>query len=81
MVIPYSKGKDQQGKITNPARRQLNREIIFSLSPFAPENLVSQDGFGSPVPRLSLLISILRLNLMASLRDSSQVPRQCPFIY
>ena len=23
----------------------------FSLSPFAPENLVSRDGFGSPVPR------------------------------
>ena len=22
-----------------------------SLSPFAPENLVSRDGFGSPVPR------------------------------
>ena len=25
--------------------------MIFSLSPFAPENLVSRDGFGSPVPR------------------------------
>ena len=24
---------------------------IFSLSPIAPENLVSRDGFGSPVPR------------------------------
>ena len=24
--------------------------MIFSLSPFALENLVSQDGFGSPVP-------------------------------
>ena len=23
----------------------------YSLSPFAPENLVSRDGFGSPVPR------------------------------
>ena len=36
-----------------------------SLSPFAPVNLVSRDGFGSPVPsRVSLLISILRLNLV-----------------
>ena len=35
----------------------------ISLSPFAPENLVSRDGFGSPVPR-QLLISILRLNLV-----------------
>ena len=25
--------------------------MFFSLSPFAPENLVSRDGFGSPVPR------------------------------
>ena len=25
--------------------------MIFSLSPFAPENLVSRDGFDSPVPR------------------------------
>ena len=35
----------------------------ISLSAFAPENLVSRDGLGSPVPR-SLLISILRLNLV-----------------
>ena len=38
MVITYRKGKDQAGKVS-------------SLSPFAPENLVSRDGFGSPVPR------------------------------
>ena len=25
--------------------------MSISLSPFAPENLVSRDGFGSPVPR------------------------------
>ena len=25
--------------------------MIFSLSPFAPENLASRDGFGRPVPR------------------------------
>ena len=40
-----------------PARGQLKRENDFSLSPFAPENLVSRDGFGS-------LISLLRLNLV-----------------
>ena len=34
-----------------PARGQLNRKSNISLSPFAPENLVSRDGFGSPVPR------------------------------
>ena len=26
MVITYSKGKDQLGKVANPARGQLNRE-------------------------------------------------------
>ena len=34
--------------VANPARGQLNRK--FSLSPFAPENLVSRDGSGRPVP-------------------------------
>ena len=40
-----------------PPRGQLNRENeyfpvpAFSLSPLAPENLVSQDGFGRPVSR------------------------------
>ena len=33
MVITYNKGKDQPGKVANPARGQLNREIDFSLSP------------------------------------------------
>ena len=47
----YSKSIDQPGKATNPARGQLNSENEFPLSPFAPENLVSQDGFGSPAPR------------------------------
>ena len=42
---------DQPGKVANPACGQLNRENKFSLSAFAPENLVSRDGFGSPVPR------------------------------
>ena len=39
------------GKVANPARRQLNRENEYFPVPFAPENLVSRDGFGSPVPR------------------------------
>ena len=51
MVITFSKSKDQPGKVANPARGKLNREIHISLSPFAPDNLVSRDGFGSPVTR------------------------------
>ena len=51
MVITYSKRKDQPDKVANPARGQLNREMNYSLSPFAPENLVLRDGFTSPVTR------------------------------
>ena len=52
MVMKYVKSKDQPGKVASPARGQLNRgKMYFSLFPFAPENLVSRDGFGSPVSR------------------------------
>ena len=55
---------DQPGKVANPARGQLNRENNIPLSPCVPENLVSRET-GSAVPsRVSLLISILRLNLV-----------------
>ena len=33
MVITYSKGKDQPGKVANPARGQLNRESVFPPVP------------------------------------------------
>ena len=42
---------DQPGEVANPARGQLNRENSYLLSAFGPENLVSRDGFGNPVPR------------------------------
>ena len=42
---------DQPGKVANPARGQLNREINIPLSPCVSENLVSRDGFSRPVPR------------------------------
>ena len=52
----------------------------ISLSAFAPENLVSRDGFGSPFPRQPV-----HLHTQAEsgpyLRDSSRVPRRCQFIY
>ena len=47
----YSKSMDQPGKVASPARGQLNRKMNISLSAFVPENLVSRDGFGRPVPR------------------------------
>ena len=49
----YSKCMDQPCKVAHPARGQLNRENeLFPVRvQFAPENLVSRDSFGSPVPR------------------------------
>ena len=52
MVITYSRVWMNLGKVGNPARGQLTRENEYILlSPFSPENLVSRDGFGRPVPR------------------------------
>ena len=45
------------------ARRQLNKKINISLSPLAPENLVSRDRSGRPVPRQSAHSPHSRLNL------------------
>ena len=76
MVITYSKGKDQSGKVANPIRGQLNREnSFFPRSPFAPENLVSRDECGSPVPRQPAHLHT-QAESGAYLRDSSRVPRR-----
>ena len=52
MKAPWSEPTTREGvrKVANPARGELERENI-SLSPFAPESLVSRDGFSRPVPR------------------------------
>ena len=52
----------------------------FSLTPFAPENWVSRDGFGSPVPRQPAHRHT-QAESGAYLRDLSRVPRLRPFIY
>ena len=54
---------DQPGKVANPARGQLNSENNTPPSPCVPENLVCETGSAVP-SRVSLLISILRLNLV-----------------
>ena len=79
----YSKSMDQPGKVTNPARCQLNRKNEYfniSLSAFAPENLVSRDGSGSPVPRQPPHL-YTQAESGAYLLDSSRVPRRRSFIY
>ena len=80
MIITYSKSKDQPGKVANPARGQLNREVDTSLSHFAPENLISRDGIGSPVLRQRAHI-FTPAGCAAYIRDSSRFPRRRPFIY
>ena len=52
----------------------------ISLSAFALENLVSRDGFGSPVPRQPAHFHT-QAEYGAYLRDSSRVPRWRPFFY
>ena len=71
----YSKSMDQPAKVANPARGQLNRENNDPLSTFAPEKLVSRDGFGSPVPRQPAHLHT-RAESGAYVRDSSRVPRR-----
>ena len=52
----------------------------ISLSAFAPENLVSRDGFGSPVPRQPTHLHT-QAESGAYLRDSSRVPRRRPYAF
>ena len=49
------------------------------LSPCVPENLVSRDGFSRPVPRQPAHLHT-QAEYGAYLRDSSRVPRRCPFM-
>ena len=58
----------------------LTGKMSISLSPFAPENLVSRDGFGRSVPRQPAHLHT-QAESGACLRDSSRVPRRHPFIY
>ena len=70
-------------KVANPARGQLNREnesMCLCPHSFAPENLVSRDGFGNPVPRKPAHLHTQAESGTYS-RDSSLVPRGRPFIY
>ena len=53
---------------------------MFSCPPYVPENSVSRDGFGSPVPRQPAYLHT-QAESGAYLRDSSRVPRRCPFVH
>ena len=55
-------------------------KMNISPSAFVPGNLVSRDGFGSPVPRQPAHL-YTKAGSGAYLRDSSRVPRRRPFIH
>ena len=55
-------------------------KMNISLFAFAPEDLVSLDGFGSPVPRQPVHLHT-QAESGAYLRDYTRVPRRRPFIY
>ena len=59
----HSKSMDQPGKVAHPARGQLNREIFFPC-PRSCLRIWSRETASAVPSRVSLLISILRLNLV-----------------
>ena len=61
----YSKSEDQPGKVASPALGQLNRENEYSPVRVRSRLRIWSRETGSTVPsRVSLFISILRLNLV-----------------
>ena len=80
MVITYGKGMDQPGKVANPARGQLNRENWHFPVHVRACEMISREGFGSPVPRQPAHFHT-QAESGAYLRDASRVPRRRPFIY
>ena len=65
MVITYSKSKDQPCKFANPACGQLNRGAKLIIPRPRPLLRIWSQETGSAVPsRVSLVISVLRLNLV-----------------
>ena len=69
---------------TTAASRSCHTRVRCSLECLpddtAPENLVSRDGFGSPVPRQPVHLHT-QAESGVSLRDPSRVPRRRTFIY
>ena len=60
----YSKSMDQPDKVASHARGQLNRENIIFPCPRSRLRIWSRETSSAVPSRVSLLISILRLNLV-----------------
>ena len=68
----YSKSKDQPGKVDNPARGQLNREKQYFPLPCSGLRIWSRETISAVPSCVSLLIFILKLNLVLTIRDSPE---------
>ena len=75
-----SRARVNQGRLPILLVVSCTGKMNFSLSPFAPEYLISRNGFGSPVPRQPAHLHT-QAEYGADLRDSSRVLRRRPFIY
>ena len=81
IITYYSKGKDQPDKVANSARGQLNRENAFFPVCLRSRLKIWSRQMGLVVAsRVSLLVSILRLNLVLTCRISSRVLRRCQLL-
>ena len=79
----YDKIMDQPGKVANPARGQLTGKINISLSAFAPDNLVSRDGFGNqrihcPPETLLCTVTNTSYGLLSSEKRKQKIKRLSP---
>ena len=75
------KSVNQPGKVAYPARGHVYGKMNISLSPFAPENLVSRDGSGHPAPRQPARSPHLRRIWCLLAELLPRFPRRRPFIY
>ena len=62
MAITYSKGKEQPGKVANPARGQLNRENEYFPVPVRAGEFGLLRRVRSSRPASACLFSLLRLS-------------------
>ena len=80
MVITCSKKRTKRVRLPILLVVSWTGKIDISLSAFAPENLISRDDFGGPVPRQPAHLHT-HAGSMLTLWDSSRFPPRRPFIY
>ena len=80
MVITYSRVWINRVRLPILLVVSWTGKTNIPLSPRVPENLVSRDRFSRPVPRHPAHLHTQAESGAYLLRDSSRVPRRCPFM-